>query len=389
MEEIKLISMEIKNFKRIKDSGVLLFAGNSVEIRGENESGKSTIADAFFWCLFGKNSNDAKIFSIKPIDKITKEEIHYLETSVEVVLSVNGAEKKFKRVLNENWTSKRGSEEKTYNGNVTEGFVNGVPKKIGDYQKEVGAVIDEELFKLLTSTTYFNSLHWTKQREIIFKLAQGVDDTYIINQKQELAPLLAELVGGKSIDDLKAQKLAEMKSYDKKISTLPSEIKTLMEIEYDLPEDFNPEKNQVLLDLKSKKRDELLMQSSSQTKNLKAEEIEQTIYSIKSANRKLATEKEVLLDEAEHNRNVAIGEIKSKIEAKNRARASKDDEFKTISERIEKGKNVLEEALAKREALLAEFKEIKARVFNTESEDRKSTRLNSSHSAKSRMPSSA
>lgn len=48
MEEIKLISMEIKNFKRIKDSGVLLFAGNSVEIRGENESGKSTIADAFF-----------------------------------------------------------------------------------------------------------------------------------------------------------------------------------------------------------------------------------------------------------------------------------------------------------------------------------------------------
>ena len=81
-------------------------------------------------------------------------------------------------------------------------------------------------------------------------------------------PLLAEWVGGKSIDDLKAQKLAEMKSYDKKISTLPSEIKTLMEIEYDLPEDFNPEKNQVLLDLKSKKRDELLMQSSSQTKNL-------------------------------------------------------------------------------------------------------------------------
>ena len=68
MEEIKLISMEIKNFKRIKDSGVLLFDGNSIEIRGENETGKSTIADAFFWCLFGKNSNDAKVFSLKPID---------------------------------------------------------------------------------------------------------------------------------------------------------------------------------------------------------------------------------------------------------------------------------------------------------------------------------
>lgn len=368
MEEIKLISMEIKNFKRIKDSGVLLFNGGTIEIRGENESGKSTIADAFFWCLFGKNSYDAKVFSIKPIDKITKEEIHYLETSVEVVLSANGVEKKFKRVLNENWTSKRGSEEKTYNGNVTEGFVNGVPKKIGDYQKEVGAVIDEELFKLLTSTTYFNSLHWTKQREIIFKLVQGVDDTYIINQKQELAPLLAELVGEKSIDDLKAQKLAEMKSYDKKISTLPSEIKTLMEIEYDLPEDFNPEKNQVLLDLKSKKRDELLMTSPSKTKNLKAEEIEQTIYSIKSANRKLVTEKEVLLDDAERSQNIVLGEIKTKIDASKKALNAKDEDIKALSERVIKGQKILDEAFAKREGLIAEYKEIKARVFTSESD---------------------
>ena len=41
MEEIKLISMEIKNFKRIKDSGVLLFAGNSIEIRGKTKQGRA------------------------------------------------------------------------------------------------------------------------------------------------------------------------------------------------------------------------------------------------------------------------------------------------------------------------------------------------------------
>ena len=367
MEEIKLISMEIKNFKRIRESGVLLFPTNNIEIRGENETGKSTIADAFFWCLFGKNSYDAKVFSIKPLDK-DNNEIHFLETSVEVTLSINGVEKRFKRIMTENWVAKRGSDEKTYNGNTTEGFINDVPKKITDYQKEVGAVIDEELFKLLTSTTYFNSLHWAKQREIIFNLVQDTKDIDIINQKRELEPLLTEVADGKSIDDLKAQKTVEMKIYDKKIKTLPAEIKTLKEIEYELPEDFEPNKNQALLDLKSKKRDALLIQSSNQAKNTKVEEIEQAIYSIKSANRKLAAEKEVSLDEAEHNRNVAIGEIKSKIEAKNRVRASKDDEFKTISERIEKGKNVLEEALAKREALLAEFKEIKARVFNTESD---------------------
>ena len=81
------------------------------------------------------------------------------------------------------------------------------------------------------------------------------------------------------------------KNYDKKIKTLPAEIKTLKEIEYELPEDFEPNKNQVLLDLKSKKRDALLIQSSNKTKNTKVEEIEQTIYSIKSANRKLKPKK--------------------------------------------------------------------------------------------------
>ena len=320
-----------------------------------------------FWCLFGKNSYDLKIFSVKPLDK-DNNEIHFLETSVEVTLSINGVEKRFKRIMTENWVAKRGSDEKTYNGNTTEGFINDVPKKITDYQKEVGAVIDEELFQLLTSTTYFNSLHWTKQREIIFNLVQDAKDIDIINQKRELEPLLTEVADGKSIDDLKAQKSVEMKNYDKKIKTLPAEIKTLKEIEYELPEDFEPNKNQVLLDLKSKKRDALLIQSSNKTKNTKVEEIEQTIYSIKSANRKLETEKEVVLDDAERSKNIALGEIKTKINTFKKSLADKDEDIKALNERVAKGQKVLEESLAKREALIAEFKEIKARVFNAESD---------------------
>ena len=64
-----------------------------------------------FWCLFGKNSYDLKIFSVKPLDK-DNNEIHFLETSVEVTLSINGVEKRFKRIMTENWVAKRGSDEK-------------------------------------------------------------------------------------------------------------------------------------------------------------------------------------------------------------------------------------------------------------------------------------
>ena len=145
---------------------------------------------------------------------------------------------------------------------------------------------------------------------------------------------------------------------------MPAEIKTLKEIEYELPEDFEPNKNQVLLDLKSKKRDALLIQSSNKTKNTKVEEIEQTIYSIKSANRKLETEKEVVLDDAERSKNIALGEIKTKINTFKKSLAVKDEDIKALNERVAKGQKVLEESLAKRESLIAEYKEIKARVFN-------------------------
>ena len=193
-------------------------------------------------------------------------------------------------------------------------------------------------------------MHWTKQREIIFNLVQDAKDIDIINQKRELEPLLTEVADGKSIDDLKAQKKksVEMKNYDKKIKTLPAEIKTLKEIEYELPEDFEPNKNQVLLDLKSKKRDALLIQSSNKTKNTKVEEIEQTIYSIKSANRKLETEKEVVLDDAERSKNIALGEIKTKINTFKKSLAVKDEDIKALGERrVAKGQKVLEESLAK------------------------------------------
>lgn len=367
MEVIKLVSMEINNFKKIKESGKLVFNSDNIEIRGENETGKSTIADAFFWCLFGKNSRDLKVFSAKPLDE-NNNEIHHLETSVEVVLSVNDELKKFKRVMTENWSTKRGSDEKVYGGNTTEGFVNDVPRKITDYQKEVSAVIDEDLFKLLTSTTHFSNLHWTKQKDTIFKLVQDLNDVEIIKQKEELLPLLEELKGGKKIEDLKAQKSVEMKSYDRKITQLPAEIKTLREIEYDLPEDFNPEKNQAILNLKAKKRDELLLHSAQKTKNLKAEEIEATIFSIKSANRKLLTEKEVILDDTEREKNIALGEIKTKINTFKKSLAVKDEDIKALNERVAKGQKVLEESLAKRESLIAEYKEIKARVFAPESD---------------------
>lgn len=367
MKEIRLKSMEINNFKKIASSGVLDFSKNQIEIRGKNESGKSTIADAFFWCMFGKNSNDVKVFSIKPIAK-NGEETHYLTTDVSVTLSIDGVDKKFKRTYYEKYASKRGSTEKYFDGNTSDYFINDVPiAKASDYQQTVNEVIDEELFKLLTSTTYFNSLHWTKQREIIFKLVQGISDLDIANMFEDLKDLAKELEN-KKVEDMKAQHLLIMKECDKKIKELPGEIKTLQEINYNLPENFNPGVNDSLLKIKTKKRDELLMTSPSKTKNLKAEEIEGTIGAIKLDINRAKNKKEAILMDAEHDKNMKIGELSAKAETMKKSISKFDEDTNVLVDRIAKGKDKVAEKMMEREKLIASFKEIKARVFTPKSD---------------------
>lgn len=61
--KIKLISLELKNFKGIKEQ--LITFGDITQISGDNGTGKSSIFDSFCWLLFGKNSTDKKYLRCK------------------------------------------------------------------------------------------------------------------------------------------------------------------------------------------------------------------------------------------------------------------------------------------------------------------------------------
>ena len=66
--EIKILKIKIENFKKVKQFELEL-NGDNVNIYGDNETGKTTLVDAFTWCLFGKNSqwlSDTN-FKIRPL----------------------------------------------------------------------------------------------------------------------------------------------------------------------------------------------------------------------------------------------------------------------------------------------------------------------------------
>ena len=53
MKEIRIKELKIKNFKGIKNKS-FEFDNLSVNIFGDNATGKTTIVDAFLWLLFNK-----------------------------------------------------------------------------------------------------------------------------------------------------------------------------------------------------------------------------------------------------------------------------------------------------------------------------------------------
>ena len=103
--KITLQKLIVKNFKGIKDQ---IFEPNSknATISGQNASGKTTLADAFFYCLFGKDSAGSAQFSIKPLDH-DGSDIHNLETTVEIILDIDGQETTLKKRFTEKWTKAR------------------------------------------------------------------------------------------------------------------------------------------------------------------------------------------------------------------------------------------------------------------------------------------
>lgn len=185
--------MKLENFKGIRDFE--LDFGQVTEIRGRNATGKTTIADAFTWCLFGKDSSGRTAFNIKTIGEDGV--IEKIDHSVEVVLSVvnnDGVVKEtsLKRILREDWVKPRGKAEPELKGNSTHYYVDDMEEKATTFSATVSTIIEEDVFRLVTSPTYFPTMDWKKQREMLIGMAGKVSYEDVAFDK-ELKDLLVAM----------------------------------------------------------------------------------------------------------------------------------------------------------------------------------------------------
>lgn len=192
MRTIVLKSMQIKNFKGIEYLGVEFT--NRTEICGRNGLGKTSIQDAFLWCLFGKDSTGASSFSVKPLDENGKM-IEYADVDVFCQLIIDGVDVALRR----RWEEKR-TKSGEYKGNEGKYFINEAPVKESEFATYINSICDENLFKLITSTGAFNRMKDADRRKVLAAMSDAIKDEDIA---QEFPNVLKALQQGKSVEQFK------------------------------------------------------------------------------------------------------------------------------------------------------------------------------------------
>lgn len=359
MKQINLVYMRLRNFKGVQDFE-LSTNGENTDVYGDNAVGKTTLFDAFTWALFGKDSQDRKNFQIKTLDSEGRE-ISNLEHEVELTLEVNGQRISLRRLYFENYKKINGGAEKIFDGHRTTYHIDDVPVKEKEYKAHVEELVTENIFKLLTSPTYFNeSLKWEERRKVLLEVCGNVTDAEVIASNKHLAELPV-LLEGKTIEQKKAQVSERKKLTKESIAQIPNRIDELRrlipEVMHDVTKDRerSEELAKGMDDLRAQK---VAVESGAAVTNKQAElnNVEQEIVFYRREFEQRANEGvlklQVRMQEVDANLSIAQSkaqQVRNELDAKQRF--------------IEQTQQVKERMANQKAEFLAQYKAIKKEQF--------------------------
>lgn len=218
---IRISHLKIRNFKGVEQKE-FAFKGKNSTIFGTNATGKTTVYDAFLWCLFGKDSKGDAQFTIKPQDT-DGNALPNLENHVSLTLLVDGVKEVFGRTQREKWITKRGHSEATFHGHEVIYTLDDVAVKKKDFEARVESLISERVFRLLTDPMAFNSLKWAERRAILFELVEDVRLADVARNEKRFEELL-EHIQGTGLEKLEQQLKTKIKKTKEEMKLLPSRI---------------------------------------------------------------------------------------------------------------------------------------------------------------------
>lgn len=203
---IKFNSLKLQNYKSIRDLEVEF--ADLTKISADNAKGKSTIVESPCWVVYGTDALGSKI-DPTPITYDSE------ETSVSLLLEVDGKQLLLGRGL------KKGK---------AQYYINEVPSKAKEFDELRDSLFDKDLFMSLYNPSYFPSLHWEKQRELILRYVTSPASKEVLKELPEAQGKTLEIHLKKhNLNDLEKIHKDNKNKKDKAYIAAQSRTKTLQE----------------------------------------------------------------------------------------------------------------------------------------------------------------
>ena len=213
MKRIKLLGISVENFMCYAQEDFNFY--DLTKIMAENGKGKSSIFNAYMWCLFNCDVDlrDNPVVR-REVDGVSVDDV---DTSVTLMLDVDGTSISMKKVQRRTY-SKDGSSYKDDNSY----FVNDVPKTLKDFNEYLE--IDMDAFKMCSNINAFIGKKPADMRDYLFSLVSDVSDSDIASQNAELNALVP-LLEKYSAEELSAMNKATKTRITKELPIIDGQIK--------------------------------------------------------------------------------------------------------------------------------------------------------------------
>ena len=225
--KIEIKSMTLQNFKKVRSQEITF--SHNVLISGANKAGKSTIYDAYLWCIFGVLSKQNGI--VQPLDK-NNNIIHKLETSVTVVLKINDErEIKIQRILSEKWKAKDTTEEQ-FGGTTQERLINDVPLPVTTFKQKLSELVDYERWYMLSNINLFWNKKVDERRKILMSLAGKINEEELMSPYPAVYKGIVEEM--KDLNEMLAQQKSTKKKADNELKLIPAKVQAQNALKVDV-----------------------------------------------------------------------------------------------------------------------------------------------------------
>lgn len=202
MNKVIIKEIAINNFKGIARYTQTFDEGIN-KIYAENGAGKSTIKNAWEWCLCQQVDDY--------IPNLNNEEIPDLITSVQVTLEANGTEYIFYRESKGKYITDRETGKKTKTSNENTYKLDGMDIALSNYKTNISAILGDLAFEnlvVLTDKEFFNSdttkWKWTDRRKLLFQICEVDNAIDEIKSKPKYDCIRSHLDKGYATSDIKS-----------------------------------------------------------------------------------------------------------------------------------------------------------------------------------------